>query len=270
MNYYNEFDKGAADTLRNLISAGLIPRGEVDSRSICDVSPSDLKGFTQHHFFAGIGGWSLALQLAGFPEDEPIWTGSCPCQPFSIIGEKRGTDDPRHLWPTWFELIKECRPARVVGEQVASSDALDWLDGVHTDMEGADYAFAASDLCAAGVGAPHIRQRLYWLGDAQFTGLEGHRGYGPAIGSTQAPGPDSSTGSGCVQSLQRAGTRGSPWDQYDALPCSDGWRRVRPGSFPLATRLSSRMARLHQIGNAIVPHLAAQFIRAAFPLLTRY
>ena len=86
MNYYNEFDPYAAQWLRNLIDAGHIPKGEVDSRSIKDVKASDLTGFVQCHFFAGLGGWSHALRLAGWPEDRPVWTGSCPCQPFSAAG----------------------------------------------------------------------------------------------------------------------------------------------------------------------------------------
>ena len=63
--YYNENDLNAAAWLRNLINMGEIADGEVDTRSIEDVTPNDLKGFTQCHFFAGIGGWSYALRLAG-------------------------------------------------------------------------------------------------------------------------------------------------------------------------------------------------------------
>ena len=84
MNYYNEWDKGAAAWLRELINNKLIPYGYVDERSITEVTPSDLEGFTQCHFFAGIGGWPLALQLAGVPESTRLWTGSPPCQPFSV------------------------------------------------------------------------------------------------------------------------------------------------------------------------------------------
>ena len=164
--YYNEFDPYAAQWLRNLIAAGHIAAGDVDERSICDVDSADLAGFTQCHFFAGIGVWSHALRLAGWPDDRPVWTGSCPCQPFSAAGKRGGFDDERHLWPELFRLIRERRPAVVFGEQVASADGLQWLDAVQADLEGADYASAAADLCAAGVGAPHIRQRLYWVADA--------------------------------------------------------------------------------------------------------
>lgn len=167
MNYYNEFDPKAAAWLRELIKEGHIPNGEVDTRSIVDVQPADLRGFLQCHFFAGVGGWSLALQLAGWPSTEPVWTGSCPCQPFSIAGKGKGTEDERHLWPVFAKLIRACKPPVAFGEQVASKAGREWLAGVFADLEGMGYQRAGADLCAAGVGSPHIRQRLYWVADSR-------------------------------------------------------------------------------------------------------
>lgn len=161
--YYNEIDPYAADWLENLIRAGHIAPGVVDRRSIVDVAPSDLAGFTQCHFFAGVGVWSLALRQAGWRDDQRIWTGSCPCQPFSAAGKGAGFDDERHLWPAWHYLVEQCRPPVVIGEQVASADALVWWDLVQADLEATGYSAGAADLCAAGVGAPHIRQRLWWV-----------------------------------------------------------------------------------------------------------
>jgi len=170
--YYNEIDPFAAAWLRNLIAAGHLPAGDVDERSIVNVRADDLVGYTQVHFFAGVGGWPLALRLAGIPDDAPVWTGSCPCQPFSVAGKGRGADDERHLWPEMRRLVAECRPAIVVGEQVAGRAGLDWLSAVRSDLEGLGYAVGAADLCAAGVGAPHLRQRLYWgaVADSMHTG----------------------------------------------------------------------------------------------------
>lgn len=170
--YYNENDSFAAAWLRELIKADLIAPGEVDERSIEEVKPDDLRGFTQCHFFAGIGVWSYALRNAGWADDLAVWTGSCPCQGFSASGQRGGFSDKRHLWPAWFRLISECRPVTVFGEQVASKDGLAWLDVVSADMEGAGYAIGATDICAAGVGAPHIRQRLYFVADAMRTGRQ--------------------------------------------------------------------------------------------------
>lgn len=178
--YYNEYDPKAAAWLRELIKRNLIAPGDVDERSIVDVDPTDLAGYTQCHFFAGIGVWSYALRQAGWPDDRPVWTGSCPCQPFSSAGKRKGTADERHLWPHLFRLIEACRPVSAFGEQVASKDGLAWLDSVQADLEGAGYATGAVDSCAAGVGAPHIRQRLYWLAHSESggerSGIDGEKG----------------------------------------------------------------------------------------------
>lgn len=159
--FYNEFDAYPAQWIRNLAAAGLVASGVVDERSIKEVQPADV-GDGQVHLFAGIAVWSHALRLAGWPDEFPVWTASCPCQPFSSAGRGAGVDDPRHLWPDAFRLISGRRPVCVVGEQVASPDGLAWLDAVFADLEGAGYACRALDLCAVGFGAPHIRQRLYW------------------------------------------------------------------------------------------------------------
>ena len=172
--YYNEIDPAAAQWLRNLIAAGHIAPGDVDTRSIEDVTPNDLRGYTQCHFFAGISGWSLALRLAGWPDDRRVWTGSCPCQPFSAAGRGDGFADQRHLWPAWFHLIKECRPEHVFGEQVAAAVGHQWLDLVQADMEGQGYRVGAAVLGAHSVGAPHIRQRLWFVADAECGASERH------------------------------------------------------------------------------------------------
>ncbi|HFU4540579.1 TPA: DNA cytosine methyltransferase [Klebsiella variicola] len=165
-SYYNEIDPFAAQWLRNLIAAGHIAPGEVDERSIEDVTPDDLRGFTQCHFFAGIGVWSHSLRLAGWPDDRPVWTGSCPCQPFSAAGKGDGFADERHLWPHFFHLISERRPQHVFGEQVAAGNANVWFDLVQADLEGLGYAFGLVPFTSAGIGAPHIRERAYWVANA--------------------------------------------------------------------------------------------------------
>lgn len=161
--YYNEHDQKAAAWLRELIKHGHIPDGVVDTRSISEVHPNDLAPYIQHHFFAGIGGWSEALRLAKWPSSRPVWTGSCPCQPYSSAGKGLGDADPRNLWPDFFRLIRECRPDTVFGEQVESAIRHGWFDGISADLEGEDYAVGSAVLGAHSVGAPHIRQRLYWM-----------------------------------------------------------------------------------------------------------
>lgn len=161
--YYNEIDRDAVHVLRSLIADGLIADGDVDDRSIVDVRPSDLVGYTQCHFFAGAGLWSVAARLAGWPDNRTLWTGSCPCQPFSAAGRGLGTNDPRHLWPDFFRLIRSCRPPVVMGEQVAGAPGYGWFDGVRADLAGEDFASRTVDIPVCAVDGPHIRQRLYWI-----------------------------------------------------------------------------------------------------------
>ena len=299
--YYNEIEPFAAAWLRNLIAAGHIAPGDVDERSITNVQPEDLRGYTQVHLFAGIGGWSLAARIAGWPDDRPLWTGSCPCQPFSGAGRRAGTADARHLWPEMYRLVRECRPPVVAGEQVASRLGLEWLDGVSADLEAAGYAVGAADLCAAGVGAPHIRQRLYWLSDADTHGCsgveasrirgrwDGSRSDEPQEGNRDwasrhdAPrcradgglGDASEQGLSARERAELSRTQrddeggatgqssGSFWSAADWLPCRDGKARpVEPGTFPLAHGVPGRVGRLRAYGNAIVPQVAAQLLTA--------
>ena len=341
MNYYNENDPYAAQWLRNLVEAGRIPFGYVDQRSILEVAPSDLRSFVQCHFFAGIGGWPLTLALAGWPEDKPVWTGSCPCQPFSIAGKNKGTEDERHLWPILQNLITECQPATVFGEQVASPAGRGWLAGVRADLEALGYAVGAADLCAASVGAPHIRQRLFWVADAGCgvrrpgdspRGSEGRDVLQPEIreespvefGERSSPGGVAdahSINDQCGQGERRSGVRAAEtgkgpddnasrrgasggmvnpfqprleglagdgdnrhqpgrdnaqqdrpvaetggvnfWSGAELIPCADGKvRRVEPGVSPLAHGVPGRVGKLRAYGNAIVPQIAAQFIKS--------
>ena len=221
--FYNELDAFPAAWLRSLMQAGEIAPGVVDERSIRSLSARDVLSYGRAHFFAGIGGWDLACQLAGWPYDAPIWTGSCPCQPFSQAGRGGGFDDERHLWPAWFELIRKCRPPVIVGEQVASPDGRAWLDLVHADLEGEGYAVGAADLCAAGIGAPHLRQRLFFVAVADVQRREGECVYvrerGPRPGVPQARGGgearelDHARGSGSGRhtgAIPRAETEGGP------------------------------------------------------------
>jgi DNA (cytosine-5)-methyltransferase 1 len=296
--YYNEIDPYAAEWLRNLIKQGHIADGVVDDRSISDVRPEELFEFTQCHFFAGIGIWSRALRGAGWADERPVWTGSCPCQPFSGAGKRAGASDERHLWPHWNHLIQECRPSTIFGEQVASKDGLGWLDLVQTDMEAKDYAFGAFDLSASGFGAPHIRQRLWFVADTDNAGSQGWIPRGPdqeredqhghagrngathiGVGNTdlhdgrhgdraltsdgQARVEHGSASASDGMDRGPSGKTNGHWRDADWLFCRDGkWRPVEPNTCPLVDGATSRVGRLRAYGNGIVPQVAQGLIES--------
>jgi len=170
VNYYNDIDPKACAWTTELIRAKLIPDGKVDCRSITEVTKNDLAGFAQCHFFNGISGWARALDLAGWPRDRLVWCSSLPCQPFSAAGKGKAGDDERHLWPAFFSLVAQCRPPILLGEQVEAAIGWGWLDAVFADLEAEGYACGAAVLPACSVGAPHIRNRLFWVADANNHG----------------------------------------------------------------------------------------------------
>lgn len=238
--YYNEIDPFAAKWLRNLISAGEIAAGDVDERSIVDVKADELAGYTQCHFFAGIGGWSLALRLAGWPDDEPVWTGSCPCQPFSNSGEQKGTEDHRDLWPVFFRLISIKKPPILFGEQVKGAIPHGWIDRTCDDMESENYAIGSSVLPAFGYGASFEGYRIYFVAKAAGERLSRPRQHiQPFNSETNAFGEANSF----INAFQK-----------NALPY------VCPKHDGISTKLAH--IALHGAGNAIVPQVAAEFIRA--------
>jgi DNA (cytosine-5)-methyltransferase 1 len=244
LNYYNENDPKAAQWLRELIYAGHIPAGDVDERSILDVKPYELTRYTQQHFFAGIGGWSLALKLAGWPKDKPVRTGSCPCQPFSIGSTKRiGKKDTRHLWPIFRDLITFGDPTVTFGEQVAEKDGIAWMDEVQKDLEGRGYAVGTAILPACAYGANHQRKRQFWVAYASSERWKGRVINDSVSRFACSPQPKSSN------------------------QLADSWRFMEANNVSLLPEygLSVGVVRsaLKGFGNAIVPQVAAEFIQAA-------
>jgi len=244
--YYNEIDPFCAQWLRNLITAGHIAPGAVDNRSITDVQPEDVAEYDQCHFFAGIGVWSRALRGAGWADDRPVWTGSCPCQPFSAAGKQKGFDDERHLWPIWHRLIDGCRPPIAVGEQIAGGDGPGWFDGVSSDMEEAGYTGGAVDICSAGFGGSHIRQRLYWV----FADAGCIRGAGSRKASRAS------------ESGQRGPYRAVDLQQVIRSPFLPGSGHAQPLFRKGIDETAYWMERVRAYGNAIDAEVATNFIEA--------
>lgn len=243
--YYNEIDNHAAAWLRELIKRGLIVDGDVDERSIIDVKPSDIRGYDQWHWFAGIGGWSYALRLAGVPDSYPVWTASLPCQPFSVAGKQLGKSDERHLLPHFLELVRQCRPNRIFGEQVPGAIKHGWLDDLQTNMEKESYTIGAVVLGAHSVKAPHIRNRIYWTANSCRKGLEGCSNNSCAISIKKTFNISSNKTPGI-------------WDAY----------APNTSRICIDNGFSSGLAKcaIKGFGNAIVPQVAATFITAAMSI----
>jgi len=145
-------------------------------------------------------------------------------------------------------------------------------------LEALDYAVWSADLCAAGVGSPHIRQRLFWvawLADATESGRAGSDGAELSERGSGQDGEDRGLRLEHAESYGREQGRAEPvrwfaaqrrskhefWRNVDYIYCQDGkYRPVGPGTFPLAHGIPGRVAQLRGLGNAIVPQLAAEFI----------
>lgn len=245
--YYNKIDPHVALWLRNLIARGLIAPGDVDQRSIVDVRASDLAGYTQCHFFAGIGGWSLAFRRAGIPDSFPAWSASCPCPPWSRAriwhADTAGRKDARDLWPVLMPLIRAQRPALLYGEQVAGKPAQPWILRTKRNLRGADYEFKGDTIKAKDRGSPQGRERFYFSADLGGEGRQGLVARG---------------GAGAARSWRWGG-------EADLRAIADA--PFKPGDRwpqPLVRRgdagLSARVADVRAYGNAIDPWVAAAFI----------
>jgi DNA (cytosine-5)-methyltransferase 1 len=281
--YYNEIDPYAAQWLRNLIGGGHIAAGDVDERSIVDVQPDDLKGYTQCHFFAGIGGWSYALRLALWDDSRPVWTGSCPCQPFSKAGNKAAQSDERHLWPHWFRLIRECRPTAVFGEQVEDGIATGWFDDVCRDLEASNYACAAAVLPAYSAKAPHERNRIWFVSYPNGNhDLRGSREDESPAGEewvqkrndNRQP-VESTRVQASLCDFINLGCKGRWTESVQGQPrepreferefadFNGGWSIHSPKLRSVDDGLRYAASQIRAYGNAIVPQVAAEFIKAA-------
>lgn len=234
--YYNEIDPFAAQWLRNLIHAGHIATGDVDERSIVEVQPVDLIGYDQCHFFAGIGGWSLALRLAGWGDDRPVWTGSPPCQDHSLAGAihgvRKGIEGPRgQLAHPWLDLIAGRAPRVVLFENVPGIQP--WLAEIKGRLEGLGYRVAERKRSSSDIGAPHLRRRV-WL----TAHRDGERREEPRSTGPRAPFCDP--------------RRTAPGDVWTAAPGR---------SCGVADGFPARVAAVRAFGNAIDPWVASSVIR---------
>ena len=121
-----------------------------------------------------------------------IITGGYPCQPFSVAGRKKGEEDPRHLWPEYFRLVKELRPTWVIGENVSGHIKLG-LDTVLENLESEGYSARTFSISASSVGAKHQRERIWIVANARQHG-----------GRIEPTGNSEGTGRGSLETTKRS------------------------------------------------------------------
>lgn len=251
MNLYNDIDPFCCDWLEELIRKGEIPPGIVRRCSIEDLTAEYCSQFTQCHFFAGVGGWPLALRISGVAPETRLWTASLPCQPFSKMGNQLRHEDSRHLYPTFEALVAECQPPTIFGEQVACASGVEWIDGVSVGMEAHGYAIGKTILNGPCVKAPQRRNRLYWVADSLSNGFQEGNGPGQPI----------------TDRSLRGGVLRLHWDEFHEVTRISGQQaRCEPGTLPLAYGVSPYVGHLRGYGNAIIPQLGSLFIDAFYNL----
>lgn len=231
--------------------------------------------------FSGIGGFALAaqragLQTIGFAETNPhaslilakhwpevhnygdvrnikngtirepvfVLTGGFPCQPFSLAGQRRGSEDDRHLWPEMFRIITIIRPAWVLGENVPGLIDLG-LDGVLSDLDTIGYTSQPFVVPACAVGARHRRNRLWIVahGDSLGCNVSGPENHARRLAETEGKG----------RMLNTDGSAEVPVWSPITWPSEPTMGRMVDG-------VSRRMDGIRGLGNSIVPEIAFRFL----------
>jgi len=201
-----------------------------------------------------------------FPERTDLVCGGFPCQPFSQAGKQQAQDDPRHLWPEMFRIIRELRPTWVCGENVTGLIRLG-LDEVLTDLEGEGYATRTFNIPACATGAPHLRQRLWIIAhansesepDGAFDGGAGSRQLGFEFvadpKSVHGEGPDQKRNSR-GKPEKKAGDRSSLMADPDSTGLKQDYWSFEPEVGRLVNGLPNRVPQLRALGNSIIPQIA--------------
>jgi DNA (cytosine-5)-methyltransferase 1 len=227
----------------------------------------------------------------GTVEPVDLLCGGFPCQPFSHAGKQRGADDDRHLWPQYFRIVDELRPAWVVGENVPGIVGME-LDTVLSDLEGIGYAAQTFVIPAVAVDAPHRRDRV-WIIARDARRLDANRDDGrqqqdEQICARRAPAPavrdrdrDRDRESACAVDAEAQGLPGVVLDAISQRGCgryaeredaANAWQfagsaggrtwLAEPDVGRVANGVPSRVDRLRCLGNAIVPQIAEMIGRA--------
>ena len=177
-----------------------------------------------------------------------VITGGFPCQPFSVAGRQKGTDDNRYLWPEMFRLIKEIKPEFIIGENVQGLVNLQngmVLRQVQDDLEAEGFEVQCFLIPASGIGAWHRRNRVWIVGHSKTNGLlkaehvsntkrkrlEGYDEHSPTISreneGTQFRSKDSSRSDQDVSNTNQQRTQVSIEGQHSSIEVSGSSSKKR-------------------------------------------
>ena len=203
-----------------------------------------------------------------FPD---VITGGFPCQPFSVAGKQKGTSDDRHLWPEMFRIIKEFTPRWIIGENVKGLTNIEKgmvFESVCTDLEGEGYEVRAFNIPAAGVGAPHRRERIWIVASLEDSrrSLRSWSKFGEKdeneirkryADQHQRPGSTSESNVADASTGRRASQEGEIQTRGNGTE-HQGWWSTEPNVGRVANGVSGRVYRLRALGNSIVPQIATE------------
>tara|TARA_A100001515_G_scaffold69263_1_gene55062 strand:+ start:73 stop:933 length:861 start_codon:yes stop_codon:yes gene_type:complete len=213
-------------------------------------------------------------------EAPDIITGGFPCQPFSVAGKQKGTSDDRYLWPEMFRIIKEFKPRWVIGENVKGLVNLQnglVFETVCTDLEGEGYEVRAFNIPAAGVGAPHRRERIWIVANSRRTLRQGtelreknedetrkenadqhQRSNSPSKSNVANANSERQQEQCRTESVQKEGNEPQ---RSSSQARHAGWES-EPDVGRVANGIPGRVHRLKALGNSIVPKIAEEIGRA--------
>ena len=237
-------------------SAGHVPDGEVDRTITWKLNPNDLRGLTQCHFFC----WDSADGQKRFasPDGEIALSGPEVVR----VSRFRARDGEKAMsindtsGPLFTTLSPSANLQWSLGNKLQARMAGNGSAAVRADLERLGYACGGADMSAAGVGAPHVRQRLWWVADASGVGKFIKREKRELVRGNDSNGH-------CGEWRGNGRVNKSAWSDAEFILCDDGKTRpVEPGIAPLAHGVPKRVGKLRAYGNAIVSPLAAEFVAA--------
>ena len=259
-------------------SLGLEATGGFETKAFCDIEKYPRQVLQKHwpHVkqYEDIKELNYERLKADGIDSIDIITGGYPCQPFSIAGRQKGEQDPRHLWPEYFRLVKELRPTWVIGENVSGHIKLG-LDTVIEDLESEDYSVRPFSISASSIGANHQRERIWILAHSRRSQWPRAELRGENENETRQENANQFERSSSTSEVDVANTNDErlqrQWQSRNQFTSrfnssresseegqgtvGQGWWESEPNMGRVAHGIPKRVDRLKSLGNSLVPQI---------------